>query len=67
MMSQEPERNTNHHAHSARDQTKQGIQARFIKGREKRLFQQSTSNRVIWGPFIKKKDKRGLNTTDHVQ
>ena len=28
----------------------------FSKGREKRSFQHSTSNRVIWGPFIKKKD-----------
>ena len=28
---------------------------------------ESTSNRIIWGPFIKTKDKRGLNITDHVQ
>ena len=35
--------------------------------REQRSFQQMTSNKIVLGPFIKKKDKRGLNTTDHVQ
>ena len=30
----------------------------FFKGRENRLFQQSTSNRVILGPFIKTKNKK---------
>ena len=30
--------------------------------REKRSFQQLTSNRVVLGPFIKTKDKRGLNS-----
>ena len=63
-MSKEPERKTNRYAHtyniyhSTRDQTKQGIQARFWKGREKRSFQQSTWIRVVLRPFIKKKDKK---------
>ena len=44
--------------HSMRDQTKQRIRARFSKGREKSSFQQSTSNRVVLGLFIKTKDKK---------
>ena len=47
IMSKEPELKTNRHARSTRDQTKQFIRTRFSKGREKRPFQQSTSNRVV--------------------
>ena len=58
-MSKEPEREMNGHAHSARDQTNQGTYTSpFFKGREKRSFQQSTSNGIILGPFIKKNDKK---------
>ena len=65
-MSKEPERKTNRHS-PTRDHPKQGIGVRISKQREKRSFQQSASNKVVWAPFIKKKDKRGLNTADHVQ
>ena len=38
------------------------IWACFPKGRSKRSFQQLTLNRVIWDPFVQKKDKRGVNS-----
>ena len=44
-----------------------GYTGPFFKMKRKEAFEQSTlDNRVIRGPFDKNKDKRGLNTTDHV-
>ena len=36
--------------------------ARFYKRKRKEIFWQSTLNRVIRGPFVQKKDKRGLHS-----
>ena len=72
-MSKKPRTNNEStHAQSMRlkahshDQTKQDM-GQFSKRKRKEVFDQSTlNNRIIWGPFVKKKGKRGLNTTDHV-
>ena len=70
-MSKEPEQKPNRHANSKRDQTKQGIRAHFLKGREKRSVQQPTViGSYLRGLLIQKKDKRDiliLQTTDDVQ
>ena len=58
MMSKEPERKTNRHAHGTRDQNV-GL---FSKRKIKEVFQQSTLNRFIWDLFVQKKDKRGVNS-----
>ena len=42
-----------------------GYTGLFFKRKRKEVFDQSTlNNRVIWSPFVKKKDKRGLNTIE---
>ena len=63
MTCKEPGRKTNRHTHSTHDQNT-GL---FSKKKIKEVFQQLTLNRVIWDPFVQKKDKRGLNTTEYVQ
>ena len=62
-MFKEPERKTNRHAHSTRDQNT----GPFFKRKMKEVFPAIDSKQGYLGPFVQKKDKRGLNTTDHVQ
>ena len=61
----EPERKTNQHTHSTRDQIKQGIRARLFLRKRKEVCSATDPNRVIRGLFTQKKGKRGLKTTEH--